>query len=84
MDVQLVNARKKLYKSTRAKFLKLSTDNVHVFFPFLISGTATFCYRVGVLKPYLLMYLVCRSIFLEFILTITAVVVGFISSEGFY
>ena len=34
MDVQLVTARKKLYKSTRAKFLKLSTDNVHVFFPF--------------------------------------------------
>lgn len=47
-------------------------------------GTATFCYRVGVLTPYLLMYLVCRSIFLEFILTITAVVVGFISSQGFY
>ena len=53
-------------------------------FSFLISGTATFCYRVGVLTPYLLMYLVCRSIFLEFILTITAVVVGFISSQGFY
>lgn len=31
VDVQLVTARKKLYKSTRAKFLKLSTDNVHVF-----------------------------------------------------
>lgn len=31
MDVQLVTAWKKLYKSTWAKFLKLSTDNVHVF-----------------------------------------------------